>query len=69
MYDEQMIFRENWPLNFYAAHIDSLEDFSATVQDEERFRTFVSEQMRAFCQQEEVDKKTYERIRQGITST
>jgi len=68
MYDEQVIFRENWPLKFYSTHIESLEDFSATVQDEKRFRAFVSEQMKAFCQQEEVDEKTCDRIRKGINS-
>ncbi len=54
MYDENVIFRENWPLEFFRFTIEDQEEFQQIIQDEVLFRTYVCDRVSELCEAREV---------------
>ncbi len=45
MYEEGVIYRENWPLEFFRFPIENKDDFTNLAQDKEQLRRFISEKV------------------------
>ena len=66
MYDNSVIYRENWPLKFYSKHIPSTEEFVKMAQDEKLFRAFVETQMEEIFEQEQTEARFRKDIILGV---
>ena len=58
MYDENVIYRENWPLEFFRFTFDAADQFQELVQDEELFRVYVCDRLEQLCSEREVAEDT-----------
>ena len=57
MYDENVIYRENWPLEFFRFTIEDREQFNEIMRDEELFGTYVCDRVRELCAEREVSEE------------
>ena len=56
MYDNNIIYRENWKLDFFRTVIEDGEAFDAIVRDEKQFRQWVAEKIEAISEERGVKK-------------
>ncbi|MEL6968946.1 MAG: hypothetical protein AAFZ63_07710 [Bacteroidota bacterium] len=54
MYDDNVIYRENWPLEFFRFKIEDQGQFNEIVGDEVLFRTYVCDRVAELCEAREV---------------
>ena len=57
MYGDQVIYRENWALDFFRSRIDDEETFNNVVYDEGVFRRWVIERIEAICRERKLDRE------------
>jgi len=56
MYDDHVIYRENWPLEFFRYEIEDKEEFEKMVFDDQLLRNFVGEKIIELSEQRGVDQ-------------
>lgn len=66
MYDNQVISRANWPLEFHSARIEPYEEFEATARDDKAFRTQIMQQLQDFCQEKGVGEEGCQKMIDGV---
>ncbi len=54
MYDNSVIYRENWPLEFFRFTIEDQQQFNELVNDQTMFRTYVCDRITDLCNEREV---------------
>ena len=57
MYANQVIYRENWALDFFRSRIDDAKTFNDIVHDETAFRQWIIARIEAICRERKVDDK------------
>ena len=67
MYDENVIFEANWPLEYFRFVIDDKSTFEETVSNKASFRNFVCDQIAAISEQRELKEKDTEVMLQEIS--
>ncbi len=54
MYEEGVIYRENWPLEYFRTTFDDLESFNKLVSNEETFREWVAKRVGAISKERDL---------------
>ncbi len=56
MYENQVIYKENWPLWLFQYEIEDKETFQKLAYEEQTYRTFIGEQLAKICEMDEAQE-------------
>lgn len=68
MYDDSIIFEENWTLEYFQTTFDEQETFNELVNDEEAFRQWIVEKVGAIGQERGADKQQIDEMTQQLST-
>ena len=68
MYDNSVIFRENWPLEFFHLQFEDAEEFDAIFQDQAKYRLEVGKLIEHACKEKEVSEEDCKAMLDGINT-
>lgn len=69
MYDDMVIYRENWPLEYFRYEIEDKEEFEKMAFDDALFRSFVEEKIVALSEERGIDQAHCTKMVENIKTT
>lgn len=66
MYEDNVIFPENWPLEFFRFTIEDQAQFMELIQDDVLFRTYVCDRIEELCHEREVSEDARRKMLEEI---